>query len=334
MPVWPLLLVALGQAPVAAPDTLHAVDVYGARTVAVDALRAAIAVRAGDPVPASTEAIRSRVAALPGVAEARVATVCCSETGRPLLYVGIREVGVPPITFGAEPTGDARLPAEVVAAGARFEAALVDAVRRGAAEEDGAQGYALARDAALRSVQEEFLRIAAARADALTRVLRTSADAEHRALAAQVLAYAADRHLVARELLRAARDPSEAVRNNATRALAVLAAWVGDHPEAGVAIPAELFVDFVTSVSWTDRNKGVMVLVPLTASRDTALLAQLRARALPSLVEMARWTSAGHALMPYLLVARIAGVGEAEAFRAWQAGEREVVIERALAGSP
>jgi predicted dienelactone hydrolase len=121
------------------------------------------------------------------------------------------------------------------------------------------------------------------------------------------------------------------VRNNATRALAVLAAWVNRNPQAGVAIPPELFLDFLNSVSWTDRNKGLMVLMPLTASRDPALLAQLRSRALPSLVEMARWTNAGHALHPFLILARTAGLSDEDAFQAWQAGDREAVIARAIA---
>jgi hypothetical protein len=329
--MWLLLLLSLAQPAVDLTDTLHAVDVYGLRTVSETSLRAAIALRAGDPVPPSGDAIRARVRALPGVAEVDVSLVCCSETGRSLLYVGIREVGTPPIVFSAEPTGAARLSGDILAAGDRFEAALVSAVQRGAAGEDGSQGYALAEDPALRSVQEEFLRIAAVHSDTLAAVLRTSADARHRALSAQIVAYGTDRQAVARELLHAAADPSDAVRNSATRALAVLAPWATRHPQAGITVPPDLFLGFLNSASWTDRNKGVMVLMPLTASRDPALLAQLRARALPSLVEMARWTNAGHALGPFLLLARVAGLGDDEAFRAWQAGEREAVIARALA---
>lgn len=328
-----LLLFWLAQAGASSSDTLGAVDLYGMRAVSEASLRAAVALRAGDPVPASGDSIRARVQALPGVAEAQVSMVCCSETGRTLLYVGIREVGTPPVGFRAEPSGAARLPGDILAAGDRFESALRSAVQRGVTGEDGSQGYSLAQDSALRSVQDTFLQIAADHSNILTSVLRSSADATHRALAAQILAYGASRHTISRELLYAAEDPSEAVRNNATRALAVLAAWVDRNPQAGVAIPTDLFLTFLNSVSWTDRNKGVMVLIPLTASRDSALLAQLRARALPSLVEMARWTNAGHALGPFLLVARIAGLSDGDAFQAWQAGAREAVIARAIASA-
>ncbi|HEX6307722.1 MAG TPA: hypothetical protein VFZ69_06000 [Longimicrobiales bacterium] len=99
-----------------------------------------------------------------------------------------------------------------------------------------------------------------------------------------------------------------------------------------VEIPADSFIDFLNSVSWTDRNKGVLVLIPLTASRDSAVLDRLRERALPSLIEMSRWSSTGHALGTFILLARVAGVDDAEAFRAWQAGEREAIIGRAQAG--
>jgi hypothetical protein len=329
--MWLLILFSLAQPAGASSDTLHAVDLYGMRTVSEASLRAAIGLRAGDPVPVSDDSIRARVGALPGVAEVHVSTVCCSDTGRTLLYVGIREVGTPPMVFRAVPSGAARLPGDILAAGVRFESALRRAVQRGETAEDGSQGYSLAQDAALRSVQEEFLQIAADRVDTLTSVLRNSTDATHRALAAQILSYGASREAVAQELLYAAEDPSDAVRNNATRALAVLVPWLERNPQVPVAIPPGLFIDFLNSVSWTDRNKGVMVLMPLTATRDVALLAQLRVRALPSLIEMARWTNAGHALGPFLIVARLAGLSDEGAFEAWQAGDREAVIARAIA---
>jgi hypothetical protein len=329
--MWIHLLLSLALLTGASSDTLHAVDLYGMRTVSEASLRAAVGLRAGDPVPVSDDSIRARVAALPGVAEVHVSTVCCSETGRTLLYVGIREVGTPPMVFRAVPSGAARLPGDMLATGVRFEAALMRAVQRGETAEDGSHGYSLAQDSDLRSVQEEFLQFAADQVDTLTSVLRHSADAAHRALAAQILAYGASREAVARELLYAAEDPSDAVRNSATRALAVLIPWLDRNPHISVAIQPRLFIDFLNSVSWTDRNKGVMVLIPLTATRDSALLAQLRLRALPSLIEMARWTNAAHALGPFVIVARLAGLSDEGAFEAWQAGHREAVIARANA---
>jgi hypothetical protein len=332
LPTRPLLCLvgALSLPASAGPETLEAVDLYGLRTIPEAAVRAAVGLAAGDPAPASLEAIRGRLRALPGVADVGVSLVCCGERGGSLLYVGVREEGAPTVVFRPAPAGDARLPAEVVALGARHEAALVAAVRRGATGEDASQGYALSADAALRAVQEELRDVARAGFDGLAAVLRLSADAAHRTLAARILAYGDDRQAVACALVAAVGDPSERVRNDAARALALLAGWADGHPDAGVSIPPDPFVDVLNSVSWTDRNKGVLVLVPLTVGRDPALLATLRERALPSLVEMARWSDPGHALAPYILVARLAGVDDGAAFRAWQAGEREVVIARAL----
>jgi hypothetical protein len=316
----------------AAPDTISVVDVYGLRAVPEAAVRAAVGLRPGDPVPESPEPIRARVQAVRGVAEADVSTVCCTEDGGTMLYVGIREEAtVPMVRHRPTPTGAARLPADVLAAAAAYDGALTSAVRRGAAEEDDSLGYALARDSALRAVQGRFIAFAAGRHALLDEVLRTSADAGHRALAAQVIAYGADRKAIAAALLHAVDDADDRVRNNAVRALALLARWAMRHPEAGVVIPSNAFLRLLDSVRWTDRNKGVLALMALTESRDPALLAELRARKLPSLVEMARWRNPGHALAPFMILARIAGMDDAEAFRAWQVGEREAVIGRASA---
>lgn len=312
------------------PDTLEAVDLYGLRTVPESMVRTAVGLAAGDPVPGSADRIRARLLDLPAVAAVDVSIVCCGEKGGSILYVGIREEGITPMAFRTAPPGAVRLPDAVVELDKRFETALVDAVRRGAAGEDASQGYALSSDSVLRSVQKAFLEVARTDFDTLVAVVRSSSDAAHRALAAQVLAYGAERQAVVYVLVHAAGDPSESVRNNAARALALLAGWASENPQAGLAIPGDPFVAFLNSVSWTDRNKGVFVLIPLTAKRDATLLAELRKRALPSLVEMARWSNPGHALGPYIILARLAGVDDGEAFRAWQAGERETMITHVL----
>lgn len=318
--------------PVTTPaDTLFAVEVYGLRSVPEAAVRAAIGIRAGDPVPQDQDAVRSRVEAVPGVAEVDVSVVCCSEAGTPILYVGVRETRVPPVTYRAAPDGDVRLPAEMMSLAARFAIAVEAAVRRGVAGEDHSHGYALSEDAALRSIQQEFVGVARRHFDLLGNVLDHSADADHRAVAAQILAYGGNRHDIAARLLRAADDPDEAVRNNAVRALGVLAQWANDNPDAGVSIPPDPFIRLLNSVRWTDRNKGVFVLMSLSAAPNAGLIEALRNEAVPSLVEMARWSNPGHALAPYIILARAAGIDDGEAFGAWQEGDREKVIRRAQA---
>ena len=61
-----------------------------------------------------------------------------------------------------------------------------------------------------------------------------------------------------------------------------------------------------------------------------ALLAQLRDRALTSLVEMARWKSRGHAAAGFFILGRIAGLPEQEIFEAWEKNDREAIINAAM----
>ena len=97
------------------------------------------------------------------------------------------------------------------------------------------------------------------------------------------------------------------MRNNAIRALVVLAR---SSSEASASIPAECFVGLLNSGLWTDRNKSAELLSVLTARRDPTLLTCLHEQALTSLIEMARWSFAGHAQSARLMLGRIAGIDE------------------------
>jgi hypothetical protein len=66
----------------------------------------------------------------------------------------------------------------------------------------------------------------------------------------------------------------------------------------------------LNSGTWTDRNKGAMLLEILSVRRDARLLGQLRRQALPSLIEMARWRNPGHAGNPRMILGRVAGIEE------------------------
>ena len=125
-------------------------------------------------------------------------------------------------------------------------------------------------------------------------------------------------------------DANDGVRNNATRALGVLAE---SSPKVAARIPATPFIEMINSGSWTDRNKGSWVLESLTNNRDPKLLAQLRAEALPSLIEMARWHSNGHAYTARILLGRIAGIEEGRLTKLASAGNLEEII-KALPPNP
>ena len=85
----------------------------------------------------------------------------------------------------------------------------------------------------------------------------------------------------------------------------------------------------LNSIAWTDRNKALFVLSTLTENHDGAVLLKLRRRALPSLIEMARWQSAGHALPAYILLGRITGWTEDEIRNRW-ATDPHLAVEDAV----
>jgi hypothetical protein len=328
-----VLALVLASATGAQTPRIGIIDFYGVRHVDESQLRQALQISVGDSFPGSRKEVERRLESVPGVARARLNGVCC-EQGKAILYVGIEERGDTGLTLLPAPHRAVRLPDDVVAAAAMFDTALTSAVTRGDAAEDDSRGYALNHAPALRAIQEKYIAFAARDLPRLRDVLRNSGDADQRAIAAQLIGYAADKREVVGDLVHAMRDSSDVVRNNATRSLFVIAKYAQAHPEAHLRIPPEPFVDLLNSLVWTDRNKSSLALMELSAHRDPALLATLRARALSSLVEMARWKSPGHAQAAFMILGRIAGLSDEEIIKAWTAGDRERVITAALNAQP
>jgi hypothetical protein len=183
----------------------------------------------------------------------------------------------------------------------------------------------------MRAVQERFLVYARRDLSLLRRVLRRSSDAAHRALAAQILGYVQNKQAIVDDLVRAMRDPAGDVRNPAIRALAVFTLARPAPGRPAPRVPYEPFVELLSSPVWTDRNKSVTALADLLQARDRQPLERLRATALASLVEMARWKYAGHAAPALFLLARIASRPDADASEALTSGDRETLIAAALA---
>jgi len=298
-----------------APPPIGLVEIYGLRHVAEAPVRQAVGLQAGDSFPESVNEIVSRIERVPGIAEARLNGVCCND-GRMVLFVGIRETGTPGTTFRPAPHGTARLPEDLVKAGADFEQAFMTAITRGEAEEDRSRGYSLMKDPATGAIQERFPALAARDLPLLRTVLHESSDASERALAAQVMGYAPDKASVVDDLVAAMQDSSAEVRNNAMRALAL-------------SVPSAPFVDLLNSIDWPDRNKSSAAVLQLTQGRDPTLLKELRDRALDSLIEMARWKSQGHAYMPFFILGRVAGMPEDAINAAWERKDPEAVIKAA-----
>jgi hypothetical protein len=198
------------------------IDFYGLRTLSEQQARQALQIKEGDSLPASREEAERRLEALPNTQQARLSATCC-EAGKIILYIGIKEKDALSLQFRAAPKGAIRLPETIVQAGDALFDALTKAVQKGDNGEDDSQGHALFNNPEARAIQERFIIFAARDLKLLRVVLHESADAHHRALAAEIIAYAANKRDVVKDLVYGTNDPDSDVRNNSMRALAVIA---------------------------------------------------------------------------------------------------------------
>jgi hypothetical protein len=173
--------------------------------------------------------------------------------------------------------------------------------------EDESKGYSLSAYAPLREIEISIREFAIRNEVLIRRVLRSSAKREDRRAAAYALGYAQQSKAQILALVRASHDPDDEVRNNAVRALGVMAAF---SKTRAAWIPAGQIVPMLNSGMWADRNKAAFLMNILTGPRDPRLLRALRSQALPALVEMARWKDRGHAWDARMILGRIAGIEE------------------------
>jgi hypothetical protein len=309
----------------APPDLLPAVgiiDFFGLRSVREQEIRQHLPFKEGDRL-AREQLVRdgTRIAREIGVAEVTIAYVCCTPDQKVIAYVGVAEKPARERP-SAEFTGNARLPEEMIQAEEELGRQLLEAISAQATE-DRSQGHALSSYPPMRAVQEKFLAFARSHGALLAEVLATSADSRHRGVAAMILGYAPDKRAAAAALGRGALDPADGVRNNATRALGVIAEYAVSHPDLGIHIDPQPFVEMLNSMVWTDRNKGVMVLTQLTATREAGLMTLLRVNAREALIDMCRWKDPGHSFQPCQLLRRVEGLPESLA-----PGAREEVLQK------
>jgi hypothetical protein len=309
------------------PTQVGVIDFFGYKGIDLARVRTALPLRVGDTIalPGSDEskaAIRAGVRKAIGRDSTDESFVCC-EDGKWLVYVGLPGASSKPVAYNPVPTGDARFSPGVVKLHEVMGVALLDAVKSGDAREDRSQGFALGQNPALRAAQMAIREHALENEAEIFTALESSADAEHRAMAATALGYARASSRQVASLARASLDGDDNVRNNAVRALAVL---IGAKPEFARDIQASSFVQLLASPSWSDHNKGAALLEALTKNRDPELLRQLRASALDNLLEMARWRSAGHAASARMLLGRIAGIEEGRLLKLVASGDVQAIV--------
>ena len=253
-------VVALGVAACAAASDIGGIEFFGYGDLDRAAIRESLPLREGSPwLEENREALRNSVKDQVGTDPADMAVTCCDESGNRWIYIGLgREVG-PGIGFLDAPHGAIRLSEELLLLYERLEKALIAAVERGgeAIREDVSRGYALTRDPAAQAIELQIRDYALTHDAKIFRALRDSSDARHRAIAAEAAGYAEHSAEQVAALCRAVRDSSADVRNNAIRALRVLAS---SDVELAAPIPASLFLDLLSSGVWADRNKSVAVL--------------------------------------------------------------------------
>ncbi|HEY1107449.1 MAG TPA: HEAT repeat domain-containing protein [Opitutaceae bacterium] len=332
-----LIILLFASASLVAQDsgpatTVGSIDFFGLRRVSEAEVRAVLKFKEGDPI--SREAARAvfeDVRKVAGVSQASVAPVTVDGTGKLRIFVGVVEQGAPALEWRAKPEGEQRLTVELRKLYEDSMAVLGAVVRRGSGREDYTEGHSLSADPEMRKPQEAAV-VALKTQTALVReVLLNSGSEEDRRAAAWLLGYAPDKKAIIPALLEAASDPDSVVRNNATRALGPIASYADANPALGISIPADIYIDMLQSVTWTDLNKASFVLSGLTAKRDPALLRALRERALPVLSDMARWRSEGHAYPAIRILGRIAGWTDEEVAHAVNDDRIEKLIAAASA---
>jgi hypothetical protein len=308
------------------------INVYGLHHLAPEKLLADVNLKPGDPLPPSKGDLEDRLEELKDVVQARVEAVCC-EGGSAILFIGVEERGGPHTAFRTEPNGDATLPEDLLTTYRQFLQAVQKAAARGSATETFSAGHSFMDDPEARAFQDKFSEYAQANLENLRSVLRNGADESDRAAAATVIGYVSKKQDVVNDLQYALSDPDDAVRANAMRSLDAFAVLASREPQLGLKVAPTWFVELLHSVVLSDRVEATRALLILTDKGGQPVLDQLRERAVPDLVEMARWKTLRYALAPFLLVGRIGGFTDAQTQEYWQKNDRAPVIEKAQAAA-
>ncbi|HEX6180326.1 MAG TPA: hypothetical protein VFZ47_03725 [Chitinophagaceae bacterium] len=294
------------------PMQISIIDFYGLQKVSIEDIRKRLTAKEGDSIHLfKKEQMVKEIRSTPGVVDVEIQSVCCDDKeGKWILYIGIAETKSAKATYHSTPTGTVKLPEEIMTAYDTFMNLVREAVMSGNAGENDSLGHAIMTYPPAKPVQDQLVNYAQQNLPLIREVLYKSANADQRQVASWIIAYNPDKKGIVKDLVFAVKDADEVVRNNATRGLAVIAKYANKHPELNINIPADPFIEMVNSIVWTDRNKGVAVLLALTQNRPPQLIQMLNQKASRSIIEMAKWKNAGHAEMNYLILARMAGIPE------------------------
>jgi hypothetical protein len=308
-----LLLISAALLP-AQDRRVGTVDFFGYSGLDLKHLRETFPVKEGDPEPTREARNTMALAFAKAIGRSPVAVedVCCLEDGRTSLFVGMPEPGIPPLALHPKPTGAARLSPDIVQISRDLDREIGIGVGKGQAAEDDSKGYALSSYEPARILELKLRDYAVAHLDNLIQVLHDAPGDGQRAAAAEAVGYADESPARIDALVYASLDSNSEVRNNAIRALGVLARY---DRAAIKQIPLAPYIALLHSPSWTDRNKSMALIDQLTETRDPSVLRTLREQALVPLKEAAVWRDTNHAIDALLSLGRIAGIEEQRLLR-------------------
>jgi hypothetical protein len=301
---------------------------FGYEGIDLTKVQERLPVRVGDLVSldkrdmwGSTRKVIERVTGRPST---EISPVCCDASHRLILYIGLSGESYRPLST-VKPQGNAHLLEAAVNLYDKKMEALVNAVQRGASDEDDSMGYAVSKDPAARKIDLEVRAYAAKRGPEFEDVLRGSSDAHQRQVAAELLGYADRSPAQIGSLAAAVNDADRDTRNNAVRALAILARA---KDSGSLNVDPAPFIALLFSGDWSDRNKGSLLLFELSAQRDPSLLSELRGHVLQPLIEGARW-DLGHAYPFLVILGRIADMSDKQIYELIDEGNIDRIIQAA-----
>jgi len=310
------------------PLIVGAIEFFGYSHLDLDRIKAALPLREGEALaiqdfPATREKINQSVKRETDHDTTSIAFTCCDNHGNLTIFVGLPGASTRPAKYNTTPKGCARLPRSILDIYERAMDLNVEAAQKQPGE-DRSRGYGLSAYIPMRQVQLSLQRWALGNASLIRHVLRSAADSRERQAAAYALGYAQQSKTQISALVNASHDVDDTVRNNAVRALAVLAS---SSDRVSAWIPAQDFARMLNSGVWEDRNKAGALLNVLSSHRSPELLHILRAEALESLLEMAHWRNRGHAADARMILGRIAGIEERRLEQLAEAGDVDTIVK-------
>ncbi|MBS1557013.1 MAG: HEAT repeat domain-containing protein [Bacteroidetes bacterium] len=263
------------------------------------------------------------------IKQADITFICCDAIeGKWMAFIGTSDE---PKTHNNEnsKTMDLRLPVELTKSYDSLSNLLLDGIQSGESSEDDSEGHALFSYPPCRKIQRRFIVYAANYLETLRNVIKSSMHSRERAAAATIIAYYHDKRDIVNDLLTAVKDEDEGVRNDAIRALGIILKYAQERPNLKISIQPDPFISLMNSISWTDRNKSVGILLTMSEQRDKTFLQQVKKEILKSIVDMAKWKSEGHALAGYIILGRIAGWTDIDIHESSK-GDRSKMIDKML----